>query len=63
LIIEKGLILPQVAKEQRWDVPTFIKNVCRKAGLLEGAWQRSTKLLGFEAEVFRTEIRVACHSR
>lgn len=28
-----GLLLPQVASERKWDVETFLKNTCLKAGL------------------------------
>ena len=29
----RGLLLPQVASERNWDVETFLKNLCLKAGL------------------------------
>jgi AmmeMemoRadiSam system protein A len=34
-----GLLLPQVATEQRWDRDTFLTHTCRKAGLPGDAWQ------------------------
>lgn len=56
LIIEqgrsRGLLLPQVAIERRWDRETFLDHTCLKAGLLPGAWKRGARIFIFEAEVF-----------
>lgn len=57
LIIEngprRGLLLPQVPVEQRWDRATFLDQACRKAGLEPGCWRRSdTRILRFSADVF-----------
>lgn len=56
LIVEqgsrRGLLLPQVAVEHRWDRMTFVEHTCLKAGLPRDAWQRGARLLVFEAEVF-----------
>jgi len=56
LIVSKdgrsGLLLPQVAVEQRWDVPAFLEQTCAKAGLPPGAWREEAELSGFEAQVF-----------
>ena len=56
LIIERGqrrgLLLPQVATEHRWDVETFLEHTCLKAGLPPSAWKHATRILIFEAEVF-----------
>jgi hypothetical protein len=56
LIVEqswhRGLLLPQVAREQRWDRDTFLARTCAKAGLPGDAWKRGAKILRFEAEVF-----------
>lgn len=55
LIIEKngksGLLLPQVAKENRWGVYAFLDATCEKAGLRKGCWKEA-KISTFEAEVF-----------
>jgi uncharacterized protein len=46
-----GLLLPQVPVEWGWDRETFLDQLCRKAGLPEGAWQRpDAALRGFTAE-------------
>ena len=49
---QRGLLLPQVATEWRWDRVTFLAETCRKAGLPADAWQRGATLWKFEAEVF-----------
>ena len=48
----RGLLLPQVATEHGWDVRTFLRETCRKAGLPADAWERGAVLESFEAEVF-----------
>ncbi len=48
-----GLLLPQVATEQGWDRRTFLREVCRKAGLPDNAWKNSRGLFKFEAIVFQ----------
>jgi len=48
-----GLLLPQVATEFGWDRDTFLREVCRKAGLPDNAWKKPGSLFKFEALVFR----------
>jgi AmmeMemoRadiSam system protein A len=48
----RGLLLPQVATEQRWDRETFIRQTCLKAGLKPDAVKHGARLFRFEAEVF-----------
>jgi AmmeMemoRadiSam system protein A len=56
LIVEmgrrRGLLLPQVAVEWKWDAEEFASQTCIKAGLPPDAWQKGAKLFKFEAEVF-----------
>lgn len=48
-----GLLLPQVAVEWHWDPTTFLKEVCRKAGLNHDAYLDSKSVIyRFVAEVF-----------
>jgi AmmeMemoRadiSam system protein A len=47
----RGLLLPQVAKEQGWDRREFLEEVCRKAGLPPDAWSGGATLHRFTAEV------------
>jgi len=59
LVIEheqaRGLLLPQVPVEWGWDRETFLRQICRKAGLPPDAWQRGARLFTFTAEVFSEE--------
>ncbi|OFV94448.1 MAG: hypothetical protein A3G76_16145 [Acidobacteria bacterium RIFCSPLOWO2_12_FULL_65_11] len=56
LVVERdwhrGLLLPQVATEWRWDRTTFLAETCHKAGLSRDAWRHGVQLWRFEAEVF-----------
>lgn len=57
LIVEqgffKGLLLPQVPLEQKWDLEEFLSNTCMKAGLLPDAWlDAQTKIYKFEGQIF-----------
>ncbi len=50
-----GLLLPQVAPEWGWDVPTLLEQVCLKAGLPGDAWKAGSPpatIYRFSAEVF-----------
>jgi uncharacterized protein len=49
---QRGLLLPQVATEWKWDAETFLAQTCHKAGLPRDAWKRGAKIWRFEAEVF-----------
>jgi AmmeMemoRadiSam system protein A len=48
----RGLLLPQVAVQWRWDRETFLSQTCQKAGLPRDAWKKGATLWRFEAEVF-----------
>lgn len=48
----KGLLLPQVAVENRWSRNEFLAQTCLKAGLPADAWKKGAKLQSFEAVVF-----------
>ncbi|HEX5036571.1 MAG TPA: AmmeMemoRadiSam system protein A [bacterium] len=49
----RGLLLPQVAAREGWDVPTFLSATCRKAGLPMDAWRKGGIVIEtFTAEVF-----------
>ena len=48
-----GLLLPQVATEYGWDKETFLKHLCRKAGLNDNAYlEPGVEILRFTAIVF-----------
>jgi uncharacterized protein len=56
LVVERGwhrgLLLPQVATERKWDSEKFVAQTCHKAGLPPDAWRHGAKVWRFEAEVF-----------
>jgi AmmeMemoRadiSam system protein A len=52
LLLRRGLLLPQVAVEWKWDCATFLAHTCQKAGLPRDAWKKGASLWRFEAEVF-----------
>ena len=48
----RGLLLPQVATEYKWDRLTFLQQTCCKAGLAPDAWKDpGTKIYLFTAEI------------
>ncbi len=50
--LQRGLLLPQVAVEWKWDRERFLEEACLKACLLPDAWQHGTKIQAFTAQVF-----------
>jgi hypothetical protein len=56
LILQKdgrrGLFLPEVMVEEKWDREQTLANLCRKAGLPPDAWRAGYALFGFETQVF-----------
>ncbi len=49
---QRGLLLPQVATEWKWDARQFLRETCRKAGLPEDAWKTGARIQAFTAQVF-----------
>jgi len=56
----RGLLLPQVPRENDWDRETFLEQTCRKAGLPADAWRKGATIEAFTAEVF-SDSDVAGH--
>lgn len=50
--IARGLLLPQVPGEYGWDLETYLRHGCLKAGLDEDEWQKGARIEVFEAQVF-----------
>lgn len=51
--INRGVLLPQVAVDQKWNREEFLTHTCIKAGLPPDAWtQEDIKIEIFSAEVF-----------
>ncbi len=49
----RGLLLPQVAPEWKWDAEEFLSHCCLKAGLPPDAWlEKDTRVEKFQAIVF-----------
>jgi uncharacterized protein (TIGR00296 family) len=49
----RGLLLPQVATEHKWDRDTFLQQTCHKAGLPPMAWKEpDTEIYLFSADIF-----------
>ena len=49
----RGLLLPQVPVDWKWNSLEFLERTCNKAGLPENAWKdRNTKIQIFSAEIF-----------
>ncbi|MCK5548662.1 MAG: TIGR00296 family protein [Thermoplasmata archaeon] len=52
----RGLLLPQVPIEWKWNVEEFLSNTCMKAGLPQDAWfDTGTEIYSFQAEIFSEE--------
>ena len=52
---QRGLLLPQVAAEWRWDSIRFLEETCAKAGLPRNAWNLGASIQAFTAQIFREE--------
>jgi len=57
LIVEhgfnKGLLLPQVPVEWKWDAEEFLSHTCEKAGLTSDMWlDREARVFSFTAQIF-----------
>ena len=49
---QRGLLLPQVAREHGWTREQFLEETCAKAGLARDAWKKGAQLEAFTAFVF-----------
>ena len=52
---KSSVFLPQVAREQRWDLPLMLKNLSLKAGLSADDWKEGGEFFIFQALVFSEE--------
>lgn len=48
----RGVLLPQVATEHKWDRETFLTQTALKAGLKKDDWKEGADLYVFSAEIF-----------
>lgn len=50
----KGLLLPQVAPENGFDVETFLEHTCMKAGISADSWMdESCDVFKFQGQIFK----------
>ena len=49
----RGLLLPQVAVQWKWNRERFLEETCRKAGLEPDTWRRGAQIQAFTAQVFQ----------
>jgi AmmeMemoRadiSam system protein A len=49
---QRGVLLPQVAVEWKWDRQRFLEETCLKAGLPPHAWKHGARIQAFSAQVF-----------
>jgi AmmeMemoRadiSam system protein A len=53
---KRGVLLPQVATQYRWDMTTFLEQTCLKAGLRKDAWRGlDAKVSGFTALIIEEQ--------
>jgi uncharacterized protein len=51
--MNRGLLLPQVPVEWRWNAKEFVEHTCNKARLAANAWMdKDTEFMTFQAEIF-----------
>jgi uncharacterized protein len=57
----RGILLPQVAVQSRWDGIRFLEATCEKAGLARSAWKEcTTRVQAFMTEIFNeSELGIA----
>ena len=54
---KRGVLLPQVATQYRWDMGTFLEQTCLKAGLQKDAWKgQATQVSAFTALIIEEQI-------
>ncbi len=61
---QRGVLLPQVAVEWKWDSKRFLQETCLKAGLPAEAWRQDAKISVFTAQIIsESRDAVAAGSR
>lgn len=54
----RGLLLPQVAVEWKWDRERFLAETCCKAGLAKDAWRHGASIRAFTTQTFAEQPAV-----
>ena len=53
-----SVFLPQVPVEQRWDLTTYLEQLCNKAGLPKDAWkEKDAQLFFFTADILKSRVQ------
>jgi AmmeMemoRadiSam system protein A len=53
--VRRGLLLPQVAVECKWNREEFLEATCLKAGLPVDAWREGARIQAFTAQVLKED--------
>jgi uncharacterized protein (TIGR00296 family) len=54
--MQRGLLLPQVPVDWKWNTLEYLEHTCNKAGLPKNAWKDpKTEFMSFQAEIFGEE--------
>lgn len=51
----RGVLLPQVPVEQKWDLNQYLTGICRKTGVPDRSWEKGARIEVFTAQVFGEE--------
>ena len=57
---QRGVLLPQVAAECKWDRRRFLEETCIKAGLPPDAWRHGARVQAFTVQVCSEPPELAC---
>ncbi len=58
----RGLLLPQVAVEWKWNREQFLEETCLKAGLPPDAWQHGARVQAFTAQILEEASETKSYS-
>ncbi len=59
--VSRGVLLPQVAVEWKWDRERFLEETCMKAGLPPEAWRHGARIQAFTAQAFGAPKQRSSH--
>ncbi len=57
----RGVLLPEVPVDRGWNVQTYLKHLCMKAGLDQGVLKENPKLYGFTSMTFENSYCAQDH--
>ena len=59
---QRGLLLPQVAVEWKWNREQFLEETCLKAGLPANAWRHGARIQAFTAQILKEPCETKTYS-